>query len=59
MDLHYEGEEGEGRQGQAGEALHELDWCLNQVSKIIKSTYFGQKILHVDSQIQVTFHKVL
>jgi len=28
------GEEGESRQGQAGDALHELDWCLNQLESM-------------------------
>ena len=33
------GEEGEVRQGQAGDALHELDWGLDQVFKIIKKAW--------------------
>ena len=33
------GEEGEVRQGQAGDALHELDWCLDQVFEIIKKAW--------------------
>merc|ERR1719158_1720588 len=28
------GEEGEDRLGQAGDALHELDWCLNQLESM-------------------------